>query len=154
MDPTLIVNIVLAVAAVGSMVVAIVATVMARNSAAAAQRLVDIENERRTDELAAAQRAAVDARRAILDATLAGSDQLVIRNLGQCRAMNVQLELESDDEGRQPPMMLFDEPREIGAGLNEAWKVISRWGSAADYTVHMTWTDREGQHEDLQRVHI
>lgn len=154
MDPALIISIVATVIAGGSMIFAGLSARHSRRSAATAKAALGIEQDRRDDELMAAQSAADEARHARLDASLTSSDALVIRNLGQCRARQVQLELESDERGYQPPQLLFDEAREIGPGVGEVWKILTHMGTAASYTVRMTWTDDDGNHEDSQLVHI
>ena len=154
MNPTLVVNIVLAVAAVGSMIFAVWAARSSRRSADAAEAVLGIEKERRAEEREAAAKAAQQARRAVLHAGLANSEELVIRNTGQCRAKAVKLTLEADELGRQAPQLLFDDAREIGPGVDEGWKILTHLGSAASIAVRMEWTDDEGGHEDRQLVHI
>jgi len=150
----IIVSICAAAIALGSLVAAVVSARSARKSAATAHQALGIEKERREDELTAAVKAAQDARRANLNASLINSEYLAITNDGQCRARNVTVELEADERQGVTPRMLDNEAREIGPNSREAWKLIVHMGVARSFTVHLAWNDDDGSHEDSQLVHM
>jgi hypothetical protein len=161
MDPTLIVALVSAAIALGSLAAAVHAARSSGRSAHAsehsakvAEEALGIEKERREDERATAARDLVASRRAVLNAAMVDSNAIAIVNTGRCRARQVMIHLEADEALGAPPRMIFKEAREISPGLSEIWKVSVHMGVAPSFTVHMTWADDEGDHEDRQTVHI